>query len=221
MPVHLRPMAPVAADAIVCGDPARALYIAELLLIQPRMSNHHRGLWGYHGEDHLGRELSVHATGIGGPSAAIVIEELAGLGLRRLVRIGSCRATGAEVAINAGFAVSGAICLDGTSVALGAAPGSELGPDPALGAALRGRLGSERRIVSRDVHGSGRPADAPNGVVGSDLQTAAVFAAAAHLGLAAAAALLVVEGGGMRLEDDPLEASMRRLAVAAGEALGA
>ena len=40
------------------------------------MSNHHRGLWGYWGETADGDELTVHATGIGGPSATIVLGEL-------------------------------------------------------------------------------------------------------------------------------------------------
>ena len=55
------------------------------------MFNHSRGLWGYTGEAD-GEPLTVQSTGMGGPSAAIVCEELIALGARRLVRIGTCGA---------------------------------------------------------------------------------------------------------------------------------
>ena len=89
-------MGPTAAAAILCGDPARALSIAQELLVEPRMSNHHRGLWGYFGEMPGGFELTVQATGIGGPGAAIVAGELARRGTRAVIRVGTCRSTGPE-----------------------------------------------------------------------------------------------------------------------------
>ncbi len=54
------------------------------------MFNHARGLWGYTGTASDGELLTIQATGMGGPSAAIVCEELIALGARRLVRIGTC-----------------------------------------------------------------------------------------------------------------------------------
>lgn len=218
MPVHLRPMAPTAPDAIVCGDPARALMIAEAVLEGPKMSNHHRGLWGYLGTDKAGRELTVQATGIGGPSAVVVIEELADLGVRRLIRVGSARTTTDAIPLGAAFAVSSAVAGDGASVALGSAPLAALEPDPQLTARLRRELPHEARVLSRDLHLVDEDellADA----VATDLQTAAVLAAARRYGVAAAAALLVTVGEGIRLEDDPLEAGMRALGGAAARAL--
>ena len=79
MPHHLRPSTAYAEDALLPGDPGRALALAQQLLTQPRMSNHARGLWGYTGETPGGRALSIQSTGMGGPSAAIVMQELAGL----------------------------------------------------------------------------------------------------------------------------------------------
>ena len=49
VPSRLRPTAPIAADAILVGDPGRALLLAQELLEEPKMSNHARGLWGYTG----------------------------------------------------------------------------------------------------------------------------------------------------------------------------
>ena len=51
MPSRLRPTAPIAAEAILVGDPGRALMLAQELLEEPKMSNHARGLWGYYGRD--------------------------------------------------------------------------------------------------------------------------------------------------------------------------
>src|SRR3712207_7310066 len=53
---------------------------------EPRMFNHNRGLWGYTGTAADGAPMTIQATGMGGPSAAIVVAELIDLGARRLVR---------------------------------------------------------------------------------------------------------------------------------------
>src|SRR5262245_8932635 len=101
MPSRLRPVAPIAAEAILVGDPGRALLLAQELYEQtPKMSNHARGLWGYYGRTPAGRELTVQATGIGGPSAALVLADLAELGVRRAVRVGT--ATGLDPELEAG-----------------------------------------------------------------------------------------------------------------------
>src|ERR671916_226868 len=90
--IHLKPATDLADRVLVPGDPHRALAVAQSLLGAPRMFNHHRGLWGYTGEAPDGRPLTVQSTGMGGPSAAIVVEELIGLGARQLIRIGTCGA---------------------------------------------------------------------------------------------------------------------------------
>src|SRR5262245_3584461 len=100
MPSRLRPVAPVAAEAILVGDPGRALALAQELYEQvPKMSNHARGLWGYHGTTPAGRELTVQATGMGGPSAALVLADLAELGVRRAVRVGTGAAVDPELGL--------------------------------------------------------------------------------------------------------------------------
>src|SRR3712207_448234 len=92
-PIHLRPTAELAERVLLPGDPGRALLLAQALFTEtPRMANHHRGLWGYTGTALDGAPLTVQSTGMGGPSAAIVLEELATLGVRRAVRTGTCGA---------------------------------------------------------------------------------------------------------------------------------
>jgi uridine phosphorylase len=120
VPHHLRPSTPYAPDALLPGDPGRALALAQQLLTEPRMSNHARGLWGYTGETPDGRALSIQSTGMGGPSAAIVLEELAELGVRRAVRVGTCGALSPELDHGDLVIAAEALTEDGTSRARGA-----------------------------------------------------------------------------------------------------
>jgi uridine phosphorylase len=92
-PIHVRPTARLADRVLLPGDPGRALALAQELIDQPKMFNHHRGLWGYTGPAKLdGEPLTIQSTGMGGPSAAIVLEELIALGARRAIRVGTCGA---------------------------------------------------------------------------------------------------------------------------------
>jgi len=63
----------------------------------------------------LGEKVSVCSTGIGGPSAAIAMEELANLGVHTFVRVGTCG--GIDLKVQSGDVVvaTGAVRMDGTS----------------------------------------------------------------------------------------------------------
>jgi uridine phosphorylase len=90
-PLHLKPNAPVAERALLPGDPGRALRLATHLLDAPmQVLNTNRGLWGYTGTAADGAPLTIQSTGMGGPTTAIVAEELIWLGAQRLVRVGTC-----------------------------------------------------------------------------------------------------------------------------------
>ena len=90
MPIHLRAEAGDYAEAcLLPGDPLRAKYIAETFLEDARQVNSERGMLGFTGA-YKGRPVSVQASGMGCPSAAIVIEELAMLGVERILRVGTC-----------------------------------------------------------------------------------------------------------------------------------
>lgn len=124
--------APLAPRALLCADPGRALALAQDLLREPRMFNHNHGLWGYSGATGNGEELTVQSTGIGGPSAAIVFEELIALGLERAVYVAEA------IAITAGpglVIASSVICEDGASRALAGRERADA--DPGLLARLR------------------------------------------------------------------------------------
>ena len=119
--IHLRPHEPVAERVLLPGDPGRALRLAQQLITgAPKMLNHNRGLWGYSGVAADGHPLTVQTTGMGGPSAAIVAEELIVLGARRLLRVGTCGALGDDLALGQLLAAEAALPEDGASRALGA-----------------------------------------------------------------------------------------------------
>ena len=216
VPFHLRPSAPTAADAIVCGDPARALVIAQHVMTQPRISNHNRGLWGYFGETPAGRPLTVQATGIGGPSAVAVVGEAIELGVKSLVRVGTCAAPEGDGPPGALRVLGAALSEDGASRSLGAEPGEAVPADPELTAELAALAGNEPvTISSRDV--MAEPDDG-GGLV--DLQTSALLQLCRIRGTTAGATAIIRSVGGRPLHDDPLEAALLRAADLAVTALG-
>jgi uridine phosphorylase len=201
---HLQPTAELAERALLPDDPGQALALTRVLYGEtPRMFNHHRGLWGYTGVALDGAPLTVQSTGIGGPSAAIVVADLHRLGLRRAVRIG--RAWAIDRSLRAGELVTATavVAFDGASRALGG--GARIEPDPALTAALEGdRSGL---LASADVE----HLDEAAGALAFDLESAAVLAAAARAGIPAAC-LVAIEGA---VEPDDVAARLGRAALAA------
>src|SRR5438270_12798645 len=149
--IHLQPPAELPERIRLPGDPGRALRLAQALLERPVMFNHNRGLWGYTGTAPDGRPLTVQSTGMGGPSAAIVISELIALGARRAIRVGTCGALEASVALGQLVIASESICADGTSRTL--AGSGRVSADPALTQELTRRAPSARKgtVVSVDL----------------------------------------------------------------------
>jgi uridine phosphorylase len=202
MPARLRPTAPIAADAILVGDPGRALMLAQELLEQPKMSNHARGLWGYTGVTATGEELTIQATGMGGPSAAVVVADLAELGVKRAIRIGTCAALGD---------------LDlGDLLVVTEANGQR--PDRDLTEALAAALPEAHRGPGVSLDTLYRPErDRPSVLAeAADMQTAGLLASAAEHGVAAAALLIVFEKSSSgQLRDEELEEGAKRTGSAA------
>ncbi|MSO57486.1 MAG: DeoD-type purine-nucleoside phosphorylase [Thermoleophilia bacterium] len=99
MPIHLRANPGDYADAcLLPGDPLRARYIAETFLDDVKQVNHERGMLGFTGT-FSGASVSVQASGMGCPSAAIAIEELIQLGVKRIMRVGTCGGLQPDLAI--------------------------------------------------------------------------------------------------------------------------
>jgi uridine phosphorylase len=226
VPHHLRPSTDYAEDALLPGDPGRALALAQQLLTEPRMSNHARGLWGYTGRTPEGRPLSIQSTGMGGPSAAIVLQELAELGVRRAIRVGTCGALDPGLAHGELVVASDALAEDGASRALGAAETAE--PDSELTARVAAELpGSPARIVTTDLFYDGGNAEAwrRRGAVAVEMEAATIFTLGRRLGVATACLLAVSDvfedGERRRIDDEPLADVAERMGALAAAALGA
>lgn len=216
MPARLRPTATLAADAILVGDPGRALQLAQELLEKPKMSNHARGLWGYTGSTPEGSALTIQATGMGGPSAAMVVADLAELGVARVVRVGTCAGFGAAGRPGELLLVTKALAAAGSADSFGIGSWDSISPDPDLFARLGASLGKDARqacVASFDAMPVG--ASMVRGADAADMQTLAVLARARALGLAAATVLIVTETeAGGQLDGEAAE----RPAAIAGKA---
>jgi DeoD family purine-nucleoside phosphorylase len=223
-PIHLRPTAPLAERVLLPGDPGRALALAQALLEQPRMFNHNRGLWGYTGTAADGQSLTIQATGMGGPSAAIVLSELIDLGARRAIRVGTCGALSAEISLGDLVLAERAIAADGTSRALGA--GEQLSADVALTEALSRAAPGARRgaVVSVDLFYGDEAADGEDGALAVEMEAATLFALGASRSVAVACLLTVSDtfdgdGGRMRIDDQRLLEAATEMGTAAVAAL--
>jgi uridine phosphorylase len=190
--IHLRPTAALAERVLLPGDPGRALALAQALLVKPLMFNHHRGLWGYTGPTRVdGELLTIQSTGMGGPSAAIILTELIALGARRAIRIGTCGALAPDLALGEVVIARESICLDGTSRAL--VMGDRLLADPGLTEALisaapKARIGP---VVSVDLFYDPHPPAGAPGAIAVEMEAATLFAVGAAASIPVGCVLVV------------------------------
>jgi len=218
VPRRLRPTAEIHPEAILVGDPGRAMALAQVLTEGPKMANHARGLWGYSGWTTGGRGLTIQATGMGGPSAALVLTDLAELGVRSAVRVGTCAAL--DAGLSPGDLVWVREARPWSVEPRGA--GSPAFPDEALATRLRAALGDdarEGRVASLDfLHPS--PGNATPDGDAADMQTAALFAAGKELDVAIAAVLIVTDAPEAEsLDDEGLADGAKVAAEGAASAL--
>jgi len=103
----------VEGPVLLPGDPDRVDVIADCWDEYDEKARHreYRTLAGtYDGEP-----LAVTSTGIGAPSAAIAVEELARVGAETFVRVGSCGAIQAEASVGDLVITTAAVRQEGTS----------------------------------------------------------------------------------------------------------
>jgi len=103
----------VADSVLLPGDPDRVETIVEGWDDHTVVADHreYRTATG----THEGTPISVTSTGIGSPSAAIAVEELARVGADTLVRVGSCGAIQPETDLGDLIITTGAVRQEGTS----------------------------------------------------------------------------------------------------------
>lgn len=98
---------------ILPGDPKRCQKIAQYFE-NPQLVGDNREFVTYTG--YLdGEKVSVTSTGIGGPSAAIALEELTQIGADTFIRVGTCGGMALDVKGGDVVIATGAIRMEGTS----------------------------------------------------------------------------------------------------------
>ncbi|YCI29533.1 uridine phosphorylase [Erwinia sp. PK3-005] len=100
--------------AIVPGDPERVKKIAALM-DNPQPLASHREFTSWRAELE-GKAVIVCSTGIGGPSTSIAVEELAQLGIRTFLRVGTTGAIQPDIDVGDVLVTTAAVRLDGASL---------------------------------------------------------------------------------------------------------
>ncbi|MBD1573890.1 uridine phosphorylase [Vibrio sp. S17_S38] len=99
--------------AIIPGDPARVEKIAQLM-DEPEFLASHREYTVFRAKLN-GKSVVVCSTGIGGPSTSIAVEELAQLGVRTFLRVGTTGAIQPHLNVGDMIVTTGSVRLDGAS----------------------------------------------------------------------------------------------------------
>ena len=231
MPIHLRAQPGDYAEAcLLPGDPLRAKYIAETYFTDPKQVNAERGLLGYTGT-YEGTRVSVQGTGMGSPGATIVVEELIQLGVKTLIRVGTCGGLQPHHALGDLIVAISAVPADSTAMHL---VGNEPHCPTASWSLVHEAVHIAKHrdqplhvgpIVSSDLFynpdGGQYERWSKRGVLAVEMEASALFTVAALHGIESGCLLtvsdIVVEGEFKRISDDELRAAvdrMTRLALA-------
>ena len=226
----------IAKRVLLPGDPARVLRVAEYLddAREVAFNREFRTVTG----KYRGTGITVTSTGIGGASAVIAVEELAACGARALIRIGSAGACSRGIALGDLIIPSGSVREDGAS-RMYAPENFPAVPDFCLLSELvascernsfRYHVGITRSHDSFYIDHEAELMRSWNrlGVLGSDMETSAVFTLGAVRGLAVASILnnVVLYEGDLKEgindyvgEEDAAAGGEKREIIAALEAL--
>jgi 5'-methylthioadenosine phosphorylase/purine-nucleoside phosphorylase len=225
MPIHVRADPGDYAEAcLVPGDPLRAKYVAEKFLEGAEQRNAERGMLGYTGT-YKGRPVSVQATGMGCPSAAIVFEELIQLGVKRLLRIGTCGGLQPDLALGDLIVALSAVPSDKTALTYtGGEPHAPTASWELVHGAVHAakELGKAVRvgpIVSSDVFydpDKGRAQRwSDRGILAVEMEAAVLFTIGAlrriETGCLLTVSDIVVKGEFVRISDEEMRAAVDQM----------
>ena len=101
--------------AILCGDPDRASRVANEHLTFEKALSTNRGLNSYIGRTPGGRRVVSATSGMGAPSTSVVLNELAQVGIRHVVRVGTCGSIQPHVASGSLVISRAALCRQGAA----------------------------------------------------------------------------------------------------------
>lgn len=101
--------------ALLSGDPARSEMIATSKLEGGRSLSRNRGLDGFVASLPSGRPVVCATSGMGAPSMSIVVNELAQVGIRTVIRIGTSGSIQSHVGVGSVVVASAALSNQGAS----------------------------------------------------------------------------------------------------------
>ncbi|MFB8790176.1 MAG: nucleoside phosphorylase [Potamolinea sp.] len=101
--------------ALLSGDPERAYSIAQNYLQDVHVLSESRGLNSYLGNLPNGSTILSATSGMGAPSLSIVVNELVQVGIRKIIRIGTCGSIQAHVPVGSIVISSAALCRQGAA----------------------------------------------------------------------------------------------------------
>src|SRR3954463_15151225 len=231
MPIHITAEPGEYPEAcLLPGDPLRAKYIAETYFDDVQQRNSERGLLGYSGT-YEGKPVSVQGTGMGCPGATIVFEELIQLGVKKLLRVGTCGGLQAHHELGDLIVALSAVADDRTADHL---VGGEPHCPTASWELIHGAVHAAKEagqpmhvgpIVSSDLFYNPSEGQyerwSSRGVLGVEMEAAALFTVAAmggigkvpdvHGGCLLTVSDIVVEGVFTRITDEELRAAVDRM----------
>lgn len=235
--IHCRP-GDVGRYCLLPGDPARCEQIA-VHFDSPALVAANREFVTWTGNV-LGEKITVTSTGIGGPSAAIAMEELAALGADTFVRVGTCGGIRLDVKSGDLVVATGAVRMEGASreyapiefpavadfnvVRALADAGRDIGRKVHIGVvqskdSFYGQHSPERMPVEGELREKWE-AWKRLGVLCSEMESAALFTVAAALGVRCGAAFHVIwnqerNAAGLDQDKDENAEAVARLGVRA------
>ncbi|MDF9745710.1 nucleoside phosphorylase [Natrinema salsiterrestre] len=203
--------------ALIPGDPGRVDRIADHCYESETIAQNRE--YKVVNATYEGRELTICSTGIGCPSAAIAIEELANVGVETFIRVGTTGALQSEIEIGDMIVATGAAKNEGTSKRYEAAEYPAVPDYDVLSALVDSAEANDEDvhvgpIASDDAYYAETDAYVDDweaaGMLSVEMEAAAVFSLARRKGLRAGAICTVdgnlVEGTqkGTDTEDDEL-----------------
>jgi DeoD family purine-nucleoside phosphorylase len=224
MPIHVRAEPGHYAEAcLLPGDPLRAKYVAETFLEDVEQRNWERGMLGFTGT-FRGRPVSVQSTGMGCPSAAIVVEELVMLGVKRMLRIGTCGGLQPDLKLGDLIVAISAVPADSTALNITGeihAPTADWGLVHSA-VHLAKELGKEVQvgpIVSSDVFYNPDEGQyqrwSDRGILAVEMEAAVLFTLGAlrkvQTGCLLTVSDVVVEGEFVRITDEEMRAAVDQM----------
>lgn len=189
-----------ATYALLPGDPRRVDEVQKYLtnVRSIAFNREYKSIIG----DYQGVPVMVVSTGIGGTSMGIAVEELGRIGVKAMIRIGSCGSLCSSLGLGDLILVSGAVRDEGTSKAYitasyPAIPDTELFMQMLQIAKQRGYPYHIGKIRSHDSFYTDQEESidrfwSEKGLLGSDMETAALFVIGSLRGIRTASILNTV-----------------------------